>query len=139
MTRLELMVPGHRQHLKFIDDTVLGFLRSSGVNDYKIIHFALHEAVINSIQQIEKKGSMGIKEMVSIEVTVTNGQLIAQITDWMGGIKNHKDNMVNELRQGVTQYAESGRGLLMIEQMVDKLSWECKENDEFVLRMEKSI
>lgn len=139
MSRLLLEIPGHRQNLKYIDDTLLGFLQLFCVSDYKKVHFALHEAVINSIQQIEKVSCGGKKEIVTIEVTVNESQIVAEVTDWMGGIKSHKDNMVSGLRQEISLYAESGRGLLMIEQLVDTLSWECKADDEFVLRLEKLI
>lgn len=139
MSRLFLEIPGHRQNLKYIDDALLGFLQFFCVRDHKKVHFALHEAVINSIQQIEKVSCEGKKEMVTIDVTVDESQVVAEVRDWMGGIKSHKDNMVSGLRQDISQYAESGRGLLMIEQLVDTLSWECKADDEFVLRLEKMI
>lgn len=139
MSRLIIEMPGIKENLSFMDTAILGFLQSLQLKGHKQIHFAVHEAIINSIQQIEQRFPDEETTTLIIEIDVNDSRVIAQVTDWMGGIKSDAPNKVKALKAGVSSQSESGRGLLMIEQLVDEMSWECMENNQFVIRMEKLI
>ena len=135
MYRLELDFSGKKKHLVFFDDMIMNFLKMSEFKEYKRFHFVLHEAIINSMKAIEINDDKQRRENIKIEIEVNDKEVNAIVTDWMTGIEDSKENVINTLKDKDNAFMESGRGLLMMEHMVDSFTWGKGENGEFCVYM----
>jgi len=131
MYRLKLDFPGKKEHLVFFDDMIMRFLEKSEFEAYKRLHFVLHEAIINSMKAIEINEDKQRSENIKIEIEVNDNEVNAIVIDWMTGIEDSKENVINTLKDNDNVFMESGRGLLMMEHMVDSFTWGKGENGEF--------
>ncbi len=129
MCEIKISVGANKKNLAYIDDVVKKSLEAFEVEKVSQVHFAIHEALINSIQAGEKINDTSTN---ALEVHLLRDQhtLKAWITDSFGGTANQAETLIDEI-ETLPILRESGRGLMLSSHLVDKIEWKQKEDKMF--------
>jgi len=136
---IELDFPGTKEHLEFIDNTLTNFLKETGIEEYKKFRFALHEIIINSIQVICANEDPERNTTLRVRVEVSQEEISAVVTDWMKGIKKSKEAIIDAYDPVENLWNEEGRGIPLIEKMVDSYTWNLDEEGAFHVYISSNV
>lgn len=122
---------------KYLRNGVSGFIKDIVPSDSLFIEIALNEAVNNAI----KHGNNN-KVLVRLKV-LKNGKLIIRVKDKGTGFdvyetvrKSNEENLLNDINYSILK--ESGRGLFIIQQVMDKIIFNNKGNDVILVKKMKN-
>jgi serine/threonine-protein kinase RsbW len=105
------------------------------LHDRDMFVLSVHEAVVNSVKavkQLEKKREDGA---MVVSWRITEEEVMVTVADEGGGIPIKE---IERLRQGSLEdvlLAESGRGLLLIKETMDAVSFEPRESGKCAIVM----
>lgn len=128
MSRIVIERPGKKEYLEEIDKLIMDMLVSICEKEANRFHFAMHEVVINAIQAGERRQ---IDKDIVVGIEFEDNCITGWVKDYFGGIDNEALN-----KKG-TLFSESGRGLLLVEHLVDDFYFETREDKGFVVSIMK--
>lgn len=133
MYELRVKLPSNKSSLSIFDDSMERFLSCFNIVKKKGFIFAMHEAIINSIQMAEKMDN-GEEQQLTVNILVDQTKVIGYVIDNCGGISEEKKKEIKEASFDDVMEV-SGRGFLLIQHFVDALECYYGENNSFVIEM----
>ncbi|RAK19142.1 anti-sigma regulatory factor (Ser/Thr protein kinase) [Anoxybacillus vitaminiphilus] len=140
MYELTITFPAKIESIEFCDqicEQTFSFFALEMKNELKL---AVHEAVINSVQATCSKytdiENMPIKLMIRI---YENDRIEVFVYDHAGGIPDDVLAQLLEKKFEEVLWEESGRGLLLIQTLMDKVSFERIDEQIFLLKFTKKF
>ncbi|MEA1974713.1 MAG: ATP-binding protein [Bacillota bacterium] len=140
MLGLKIIIPANKKYLKYIDKTIFEYLTEFNVAKTKKTHFALHEIIINSIQAAENCELDIENKNIIIKLELYTDIIKVWVIDPFGGIDHDKEEIL-ETQKDATKSLDSfnGRGILLIDHLVDKYEWVIKDNNDFEVYFEMNL
>jgi serine/threonine-protein kinase RsbW len=105
------------------------------VHDRDMFVLSVHEAVINSVEAIKQSGEEAGKNTFILSLRITEEDVTVTVTDEGGGIPIKQIERMREKRLEDMMFAESGRGLLLIKEIMDDVWFEQRENGKCAIVM----
>ncbi|QZY54685.1 ATP-binding protein [Crassaminicella profunda] len=105
----------------------------------KELHFAAHEAVINSIEATEKYYGKNHHENIKIKIIAHKERVEIIIRDKCGGLKDEVAQSLNQIGFDDIIWNERGRGMLFIKHFVDNFTYDIDINGDAVFRLIKGV
>lgn len=128
---LQLEFPPEKAYLTYVDDVVIKTLEMWGVKKAKSFRFALHEILINSLAAAERLDSGGESiSPISLHLW-KDTKLGATVTENYGGVTEDKATMLEKEQELLKEEKPNGRGILLVDHLVDEYKWTHKENGMF--------
>ncbi|MCT4606269.1 MAG: ATP-binding protein [Marinisporobacter sp.] len=139
MIEVEIECKADANSIEFIDEKLYEIMEQVKFPYYKEMHFAAHEAVINSIEATEKHCGKNHHENIKIKMIAHKKKIEIVIRDKGGGLKEKVVNLsFNEGFDDIV-WNERGRGMLFIKHFVDIFTYYIDTNGDAVYRLIKEV
>lgn len=127
MFKWDVQLPCDLAEIERFDDELKGKFEQYSCSLQEHICFIIHELLINSFEAtINKYGDDAHHYNLYAEVEMKKEEYIIQVSDKCGGVP--QEVLTHELEDFL--HNERGRGLLLIKELVDSLSFHHEHEDE---------
>ncbi len=126
------------QAIAFIDQVMENYTSLYNLPYKRELRFVVHELVINAVEAMEKINTCSKKE-IQVHVTQSNEEIKVTVTDEAKGIAENDWDKVLQFDLNEPDYADRGRGLLFVQNMVDHIWFENISETKFLVGISKKI
>lgn len=130
-------VPANYESIYALDEFCKEALIKINFKEWKKICFAVHEAIINSVEATMKNCEKPEEKTIKLRIFASNNEAEVHIIDQAGGIPDDEIEKLEEKNLEDVILGDNGRGILLIKELVDKV-WQEKE-DGNVLKLYKKV
>ncbi|KAA0547153.1 ATP-binding protein [Bacillus sp. BGMRC 2118] len=137
MFTFELELPCQYSSIDTFDTKAAEALKSY-TDSYRSLVFIIHELVINSLEaSIKKFGSEAARYSIKLIISHADEGLEISVQDFAGGMDLQELEQLGNRTLGESVISESGRGLMMIQQMVDEFKMNYEQDGLFTVKVRK--
>ncbi|WP_233414519.1 ATP-binding protein [Thermaerobacillus caldiproteolyticus] len=135
MYEITVKCPATIEAMEFCDAFVESIAQFFSIHERESLVLSIHEAIINSIEAMKQLYGEDHNNTFSLYMRITEEELMILVIDRANGIPahEHKKLHVNSLEDLLL--AESGRGLLLIKELMDDMWFEQREDGEYAIGM----
>lgn len=126
------------QAIAFIDQVMENYTDFYNLPYKRELRFVVHELVINAVEAMGKINTPAQKE-IQIHVTQSNEEIKITVTDEAKGIDEKDWDKVLQFDLDKLDYADRGRGLFFVKNMVDHIWFENISETKFLVGISKKI
>ncbi|EFI66562.1 ATP-binding protein [Lysinibacillus sp. HST-98] len=126
------------QAIAFIDQVMENYTDLYNLPYKRELRFVVHELVINAIEAMGKINTPVQKE-IQIHVAQSNEEIKITVTDEAKGIDEKDWDKVLQFDLDKLDYADRGRGLFFVKNMVDHIWFENISKTKFLVGISKKI
>jgi len=126
------------QAIAFIDQVMENYTDLYNLPYKRELRFVVHELVINAIEAMGKINTPVQKE-IQIHVAQSNEEIKITVTDEAKGIDEKDWDKVLQFDLDKLDYADRGRGLFFVKNMVDHIWFENISDTKFLVGISKKI
>ncbi|KGR81227.1 MULTISPECIES: ATP-binding protein [Lysinibacillus] len=126
------------QAIAFIDQIMENYTNLYNLPYKREIRFVVHELVINAVEAMGKINIPTQKE-IQIHVTQSNEEIKITVTDEAKGIDEKDWDKVLQFDLDKLDYADRGRGLFFVKNMVDHIWFENISETKFLVGISKKF
>lgn len=126
------------QAIAFIDQVMENYTELYNLPYKRELRFVVHELVINAVEAMGKIDIPAQKE-IQIHVTPSNEEIKITVTDEAKGIDEKDWDKVLQFDLDKLDYADRGRGLFFVKNMVDHIWFENISETKFLVGISKKI
>lgn len=126
------------QAIAFIDQVMENYTELYNLPYKRELRFVVHELVINAIEAMGKINTPVQKE-IQIHVAQSNEEIKITVTDEAKGIDEKDWDKVLQFDLDKLDYADRGRGLFFVKNMVDHIWFENISKTKFLVGISKKI
>ncbi|MFM9534802.1 MULTISPECIES: ATP-binding protein [Lysinibacillus] len=126
------------QAIAFIDQIMENYTDLYNLPYKREIRFVVHELVINAVEAMGKINIPTQKE-IQIHVTQSNEEIKITVTDEAKGIDEKDWDKVLQFDLDKLDYADRGRGLFFVKNMVDHIWFENISETKFLVGISKKF
>ena len=126
------------QAIAFIDQVMENYTDLYNLPYKRELRFVVHELVINAIEAMGKINTPVQKE-IQIHVAQSNKEIKITVTDEAKGIDEKDWDKVLQFDLDKLDYADRGRGLFFVKNMVDHIWFENISKTKFLVGISKKI
>lgn len=128
----------NQKSIIFADQTMDNFMTLYNLAYKRELCFVLHELTINAIEAMRHAGK--IKAEIQVDVAYKSGKIRITVIDTAGGIpkENWEDILSYHYNMEMT-FAERGRGLFFVKNMVDELWFDNLSEAKFLVGISKKV
>lgn len=126
------------QAIAFIDQVMENYTDLYNLPYKRELRFVVHELVINAIEAMGKINTPVQKE-IQIHVAQSNEEIKITVTDEAKGIDQKDWDKVLQFDLDKLDYADRGRGLFFVKNMVDHIWFENISKTKFLVGISKKI
>lgn len=126
------------QAIAFIDQIMENYTDLYNLPYKREIRFVVHELVINAVEAMGKINIPTQKE-IQIHVTQSNDEIKITVTDEAKGIDEKDWDKVLQFDLDKLDYADRGRGLFFVKNMVDHIWFENISETKFLVGISKKF
>ena len=126
------------QAIAFIDQVMENYTDLYNLPYKRELRFVVHELVINAVEAMGKINTPVQKE-IQIHVTPSNEEIKITVTDEAKGIDEKDWDKVLQFDLDKLDYADRGRGLFFVKNMVDHIWFENISETKFLVGISKKI
>lgn len=139
MIVIEIECLAEGKSIEFIDELLLKVMKQAEFPDYKQLHFAVHEAVINSIDATIKCYGQGHKKNINMKIIAEKQRVEVLICDKAGGLPKEVAESIKNINFEDKIWNERGRGILFIKHFVDECLYYLDETGDAVCKLIKEV
>ncbi|MBP3950747.1 ATP-binding protein [Bacillus suaedae] len=138
MLVMNFQLPCEEYALEHIGDVIEhSLLKFTDTSDRKL-NFVIQELIVNAYEATVKKyEDAALNYHIDIKVEINNDFISASITDRGTGISEQQYRSFTKKTLEDALHQERGRGLLMVKELVDQLSFYQEDHDLFTVSIEK--
>ncbi|WP_078553711.1 ATP-binding protein [Alkalihalobacterium alkalicellulosilyticum] len=137
MLSLQFTLPCRIDSISYFDQVIPYAIEQYVGEAQPHFSFAIHELLINSLEAVHTQFGKETSEEISVDVTVNEVDMIVTVTDNAGGLSEEDLVNIHELRLEDIVFQERGRGLLMVKELVDKLTFSKEGEHRFSTKIRK--
>ncbi|MEC1301851.1 ATP-binding protein [Lysinibacillus capsici] len=126
------------QAIAFIDQVMENYTEIYNLPYKRELRFVVHELVINAVEAMGKINTPAQKK-IQIQVTQSNEEIKITVTDEAKGIDEKYWDKVLQFDLDKFDYADRGRGLFFVKNMVDHIWFENISETKFLVGISKKI
>ena len=126
------------QAIAFIDQVMENYTEIYNLPYKRELRFVVHELVINAVEAMGKINTPAQKK-IQIQVTQSNEEIKITVTDEAKGIDEKDWDKVLQFDLDKFDYADRGRGLFFVKNMVDHIWFENISKTKFLVGISKKI
>lgn len=126
------------QAIAFIDQVMENYTEIYNLPYKRELRFVVHELVINAVEAMGKINTPAQKK-IQIQVTQSNEEIKITVTDEAKGIDEKDWGKVLQFDLDKFDYADRGRGLFFVKNMVDHIWFENISETKFLVGISKKI
>lgn len=126
------------QAIAFIDQVMENYTDLYNLPYKRELRFVVHELVINALEAMGKINTPVQKE-IQIHVAQSNEEIKITVTDEAKGIDEKDWDKVLQFDLDKLDYADRGRGLFFVKNMVDHIWFENISKTKFLVGISKKI
>lgn len=126
------------QAIAFIDQVMENYTDLYNLPYKRELRFVVHELVINAVEAMGKINTPVQKE-IQIHVAQSNEEIKITVTDEAKGIDEKDWDKVLQFDLDKLDYADRGRGLFFVKNMVDHIWFENISETKFLVGISKKI
>ena len=126
------------QAIAFIDQVMENYTELYNLPYKRELRFVVHELVINAVEAMGKIDTPSQKE-IQIHVTQSYEEIKITVTDEAKGIAENDWDKVLQFDLDKFDYADRGRGLFFVKNMVDHIWFENISETKFLVGISKKI
>lgn len=126
------------QAIAFIDQVMENYTEIYNLPYKRELRFVVHELVINAVEAMGKINTPAQKK-IQIQVTQSNEEIKITVTDEAKGIDEKDWDKVLQFDLDKLDYADRGRGLFFVKNMVDHIWFENISETKFLVGISKKI
>lgn len=126
------------QAIAFIDQVMENYTDLYNLPYKQELRFVVHELVINAVEAMGKINTPVQKE-IQIHVAQSNEEIKITVTDEAKGIDQKDWDKVLQFDLDKLDYADRGRGLFFVKNMVDHIWFENISKTKFLVGISKKI
>lgn len=126
------------QAIAFIDQVMENYTELYNLPYKRELRFVVHELVINAVEAMGKINTPAQKK-IQIQVTQSNEEIKITVTDEAKGIDEKDWDKVLQFDLDKIDYADRGRGLFFVKNMVDHIWFENISETKFLVGISKKI
>lgn len=126
------------QAIAFIDQVMENYTDLYNLPYKRELRFVVHELVINAVEAMGKINTPVQKE-IQIHVAQSNEEIKITVTDEAKGIDEKDWDKVLQFDLDKLDYADRGRGLFFVKNMVDHIWFENISKTKFLVGISKKI
>ncbi|MBX8943845.1 MULTISPECIES: ATP-binding protein [Lysinibacillus] len=126
------------QAIAFIDQVMENYTDLYNLPYKRELRFVVHELVINAVEAMGKINTPVQKE-IQIHVAQSNEEIKITVTDEAKGIDQKDWDKVLQFDLDKLDYADRGRGLFFVKNMVDHIWFENISKTKFLVGISKKI
>ena len=126
------------QAIAFIDQVMENYTELYNLPYKRELRFVVHELVINAVEAMGKINTPAQKK-IQIQVTQSNEEIKITVTDEAKGIDEKDWDKVLQFDLDKFDYADRGRGLFFVKNMVDHIWFENISKTKFLVGISKKI
>lgn len=130
-------VPANYESIYVLDEFCKESLIKTDFKEWKRLYFAVHEAIINSVEATIKNCERPEEKTIKLRIFASTNEAEVHIIDQAGGIPDDKIEKLEERSLEDVLFGDNGRGILLIKELVDKV-WQEKEEGN-VLKLYKKV
>lgn len=139
MIVVEIVCLAECRSIEFIDELLLKVMKQAEFAEYKQLHFAAHEAVINSIEATKKCYGEDHTKNIKIKIMAQKQRAEVLICDKAGGLPKEVAESMKSIDFEDKRWNERGRGILFIKHFVDECLYYLDENEDAVCKLIKEV
>lgn len=138
MFTFELELPCQISSINTFDAKATELLQKY-TDSYRSLTFIIHELLINSLEASFRRygEEAAIHHSMKLTISQDQGAIDIAVMDQAGGIEEEEYQLLHEKSLDDLVNSENGRGLLMIEHMVDDLKMDYELDGTFVIKVRK--
>lgn len=125
-----------KEKLEYYDTVILGALKNHFVKNAERFFFAIHELMINAIQSYEQDMDSTVFPLIEMELFINERFVRFEIKDYGKGIDFEKEAYMDGVQDKLHELEDHGRGLYLIDQLVDEFHWYRSEDNAFKVVIE---
>jgi len=138
MRKTDMTTPSSFEAVGLLDEFCRKSLINAHFNQWRGVCFAVHEAIINSVEATKKLyNDESINRDISVKILADENQVEIHIIDDAGGIPSECFHKSDGVQLENLLLNECGRGLLLIMTLVDKV-WQ-EYDGKYVLKLYKRL
>ncbi|AEH47777.1 ATP-binding protein [Parageobacillus thermoglucosidasius] len=135
MYEMTIQCVATEEAIDFCDLLAEQIARFFSVQDCDMFVLSVHEAVINSVEAIKTLRKDAAKKTFLLSLRVTEEDVTVTVVDEGDGIPSKQLERMGEESLEDLLLAESGRGLLLIKEVMDEIWLERQENGKCAIAM----
>ncbi|WP_026672188.1 ATP-binding protein [Alkalihalobacterium bogoriense] len=135
---INFTLPCSLQSISYLDEVVPFVIEQSGEVTQHRFYFALHEILINSYESVQSQyGDKTERNSLIVSIELNQEEVIGTVTDNGGGDIEHCQAIVNEKQIDETLFEDRGRGLLLVRELVDDVSFQKGNGNDVITTIRK--
>jgi serine/threonine-protein kinase RsbW len=135
MYEIAVQCPAEMEAIEFCDMLMEHLSRFFTVREQEALVLSVHEAIINSIEAMRKLYGESHAKTFSLFMRITEEDMTILVSDYANGLPAHEIEKLQTKRLEDLLLAESGRGLLLIKELMDDIWFEQRENGQYAIGM----
>ncbi|WP_246938921.1 ATP-binding protein [Bacillus pinisoli] len=137
MCTFELELPCQLRSIELFDTKATEYLQKY-TDSHRSLAFIAHELLINSLEaSFRRYGDLAFRYSIKLKISQYEQGIDITVSDYAGGIHPDELHQVQGRSLEDIVSSEDGRGLLMIEHMVDDIKMEYKNDGAFEIKVRK--
>lgn len=135
---INFTLPCSLQSISYLDEVVPFVIEQSGEVTQQRFYFALHEILINSYESVQSQyGEQTEMNSLVVSIELNQEEVIGIVTDNGGGDIEQCQAIVNEKQIEETLFEDRGRGLLLVRELVDDVSFQKGNGNDVITTIRK--
>lgn len=137
MIEVTIQCLAHEDSVYYINELCRKTLELVAFSDDRKVSYAVHEAVINSIEATTKRYGKDHKELMTVALKTCKDEVEVTIVDSAGGFEEDMMNDISRNIFAIDHFSERGRGFLFIKHFMDEVLFETREDGLFYVILKK--
>jgi serine/threonine-protein kinase RsbW len=135
MYEITVQCPAKMEAIEFCDMLMEHISHFFTIQEREAFVLSVHEAIINSIEAMRKLYGESHARTFSLFMRITEKDITILVSDCADGLPAHEIEKLQTKHLEDLLLAESGRGLLLIKELMDDIWFEQRENGQHAIGM----